>query len=80
MPTVSMDLMYQVLVQIQGDISELHASGKRIEHRLSSMEDQYGQMLHHLASLAQNTAHQNSELDSLRSRIERIEKRLEIVE
>jgi septal ring factor EnvC (AmiA/AmiB activator) len=75
-----MDLMYQVLVQIQTDIASLHASDKRIEQRLSSMEDQYGQILQHLASLARNTAYQNSELDALRNRVERIEKRLEIAE
>jgi phage baseplate assembly protein W len=75
-----MELMYHVLVQIQTDIKEAKEEQVRTRLTLNDMRAEYGLMLHHLGSAVQGTAEQNKTLDALRARIERIEKRLEIID
>ena len=80
MTTVSMDLMYQVLVEIQKDLKEIRNEQAAHRLQLNDTREQYGLILHHLGDMVGADARQNGELDRLRSRIERIEKRLEIID
>jgi predicted nucleic acid-binding Zn-ribbon protein len=58
---------------IRGDTGHLREAVDRIELRLASVEG-------HIASFQLSDARQNSELDKLRQRLARIEKRLELVD
>jgi hypothetical protein len=78
--TVSMDLMYQVLVGIQKDLKELKDDTVDIKMSLNTLTEQYAGMLHHLGDIVGADARQNRDMDALRKRIERIEHRLEIIE
>jgi septation ring formation regulator EzrA len=65
-------------LKIQKSISGLDERMSCMEKRMASMEEHWGCVLHHLGDLVGAEAHQNKELDRLRERIERIERRLEI--
>jgi predicted nucleic acid-binding Zn-ribbon protein len=57
---------------IRGDTAHLRDAIDRIEPRLAAIDG-------HIASFQLSEARQNSELDKLRQRLARIEKRLELV-
>ena len=66
MTEVTNDLLYQVLKSVQGDISVLKESVRRIDARIASMD-------HHLAGFYSEQRWQNDELDNLRGRVEALE-------
>ena len=67
------NLVLEHLRSIRGDTSHLREAVDRIELRLASVEG-------HIASFQLSETRQNTELDKLRQRLSRIEKRLELVD
>lgn len=67
------NLLLEHLRAIRGDTGYLREAVDRIELRLAAIDG-------HIASFQLSEARQNSELDKLRQRLSRIEKRLELVE
>lgn len=66
MSQVTNELLYEVLKSLQGDISILKESVRRIDARIASMD-------HHLAGFYSEQRWQNDEIDNLRGRVEAIE-------
>jgi hypothetical protein len=66
MTKVTNELLYEVLKTVQGDISVLKESVRRIDARIASMD-------HHLAGFYSEQRWQNDEIDNLRGRVEAIE-------
>jgi hypothetical protein len=66
---VSNDLIYSVLVKMQGDLSELKFDMRDLKVRMTAAEE-------HIGSLIIAVSGTNNRLDRLTDRIERIETRL----
>lgn len=67
------NMILEQLQAIRGTLADHTERFNRIEHRLSTVE-------HRLAALMAGAAFDRADLDSLRHRIERIERRLELTE
>lgn len=67
------DLTQRILQSIQTSVVQIDERLGRLEHRLGSLET-------HLGALVQAYAVHNADYDALRSRVERIEKRLQLVD
>jgi len=66
-------LVLEHLRAIRGDLAKLQEGQERVELRLSSIEA-------HIGAFQLSEARQNGDLDQLRKRVERIERRLELVD
>lgn len=66
-------LMFNILKQVQADVSD-------IKHRLTGVEVQLTAMGQQLAGLTTAVYGQKGDVDDLRRRVERIERRLEITD
>jgi regulator of replication initiation timing len=84
MPEPDMKLMHETLVALRNDVKamrqEMQEGFGDVKMRLNTLEEHYAGMLHHLGDIVGADARQNRELDGLRKRLDRIEKRLEIVD
>ncbi|MCR6643411.1 MAG: hypothetical protein NVV62_02175 [Terricaulis sp.] len=67
------NLVLEHLKAIRKDTADLKEGQDRVELRLASIEG-------HIAAFQLSETRQNSELDKLRQRIERLEKRLELAD
>ncbi len=67
------DLVIDILRKIQGDIAALKVGQDAGNLRLGGIE-------HHMAGFHVNVVHQSEELMVLKSRVERIEKRLDLTD
>ena len=66
-------IMLEILKRIQVDMSEMKADVSDLRLRMTATEE-------HLATLVMSTAGINHRLDRLSNRVERIERRLDLVE
>ncbi|MCP8891563.1 hypothetical protein [Sphingomonas faeni] len=66
-------VMLEILKRIQSDMSEVKADVSDLRLRMTATEE-------HLATLVMSTAGINHRLDRLSNRVERIERRLDLVE
>jgi len=73
MSDVTNELLFEVLKRIQTKLDTLEQKIDDLGVRLLAVEQ-------HMSALQISEYRQNSELDRLRSRIERIEKRLDLVD
>jgi hypothetical protein len=71
MPEKIENLVIEILRKIQADMSVLTEGQKTTNQRLSAIE-------HHMAGFHLTTAGQSDELEALKNRIARIERRLDI--
>ena len=69
----SMELMHELLKQMQGSLSRLEEGQRTTNKRLSSIDA-------HMAAFHSTVAVHSDDMDALKSRIERIERRLDISE
>lgn len=67
------NMMLEILKRIQGDIAEMKQDVRDLKVRTGLLEG-------HVASLLAAQHHTNERLDRLSDRVERIERRLELVE
>jgi polyhydroxyalkanoate synthesis regulator phasin len=70
---MSVDLTQEILRDIQRRLSNIEDGQVRMEHRLGTIE-------HHLGGLLQSTAYERGEVDALRRRVERLERRANIID
>lgn len=73
MSDVTNDLIYELLTRVHAKLAEHDRKFDEITLRLGAIES-------HMAGFQLSEIRQNSELDALRNRVERIEKRLELVD
>jgi septal ring factor EnvC (AmiA/AmiB activator) len=72
------NLVIEILRKIQGDISAFTEGQKATNQRLSSIEHQMAGVEHHMAAFHETAAGHSDEMELLRSRVARIERRLEL--
>ena len=70
---VSMDLMHDLLKAMNGTLAKLEQGQRLTNERLGAIE-------HHMAGFHVTVSSHNEEIDTMKERIERIERRLEIIE
>ncbi len=73
------DLVLEHLKRIQASLANLEAGQSEMRQRLSAMETGIAGIRRDLALLAETDAHLAARLDSQGDRLERIERRLDIV-
>lgn len=73
MAEVTNELLMEVLRTIRGDIGELKEAHRQTHRRLSAIE-------HQLISINLNVNGHTDDIESLRERVERIERRLELTD
>jgi archaellum component FlaC len=73
-------LILQILKRIQADVTDLKGGQRRIESRLSVIEERMSSMESHLPKLYMQSTGHHDELSELRQRVDRIERRLELTE
>ena len=73
MAEITRELMYELLERMQADLSEMKSALHRVEADVRSLKPHMGDFMH-------SEARQDGELAELRLRVQRIERRLDIVE
>jgi septal ring factor EnvC (AmiA/AmiB activator) len=76
----SMELMHELLKQMQGSLSRLEDGQRKHDKRFSTVERQLAGLRGDLAVVHEITADQRDDYDGLKTRIERIERRLELTD
>ncbi len=69
----SMELMHDLLKDMRGSLAKLEQGQRLTNERLGAIE-------HHMAGFHVTVSSHNEEIDTIKERIERIERRLEITE
>jgi uncharacterized protein (UPF0335 family) len=76
--SVTNELMYELLKNIQKDISDMRFELRTQGEDLRGVKGHMASMLHSVGTLVQSDVTRGTDLDHLRSRVERIERRLEL--
>lgn len=71
--SASMELMHDLLKDMRGSLAKLEQGQRLTNERLGAIE-------HHMAGFHVTVSSHNEEIDTIKERIERIERRLEITE
>ncbi len=71
--TESMELMHELLKQMNGTLGKLEQGQRLTNQRLGAIE-------HHMAGFHVSNSSHSEEIDTLKTRIDRIERRLDIRE
>lgn len=74
------EIVIPILRQLQSEMSQLRDSVRRLEDRASAVEIGLAGVRRDLGSLAEADAHLQVSFDQMNRRVERIERRLDLVE
>lgn len=80
MPEPTAELMLEILRRMQADLAELKEGQRATNIRLAAIEHHMAGVAHHMAGLHTSGAAQHDELERLKARVQRLERRLDLAD